>query len=434
MPENPPQDKSPGMLPETGTFSPSDAEVPSGAPATATKPIKTDDDESEATESNAAAVSVESEEDAEQEADMAEDVRRNRVTYLRQSIINSQSLLAFSAESSVSIPPQVVAGITSAQRTFGTTNWTPEIENAFWQAFRELSLRLKPVTSNSLQWVATQSRRVTITFISLGILSLLLLIFGQIFWVYINNTSTQIRESIKALNEKEALVTELDGTIRLLDGQIFSPQFNDLTDADRQKIQQNRNKSTAKSNTYYTEIDQIKRLLTAQYVILADWVPKFAGDPKPAEPGWFDSSEQAKAKQTALAKWYDEQNTERDFEKEYLLAQAGSILALMSTYVLPVLYGVLGTFAYILRSISRGVEERVLNESTILNFWVRIPLGMLSGVAVGWFLTSETLPTGWESVQPLAFAFVAGYSVELIFTGMDRLVGAFTGKNQAGTP
>ena len=357
-------------------------------------------------------------------------IQTNRQAHLQRAILNAQALMAFSAETDVELPDDVVEKITNAQRTYGKQTWSPQIETSFWLAFRELSSCVKPVTSSSLDWHARRGKVTAILFILLGICSLIALIFGQVFWVYINNTSTQIENSIQALNQKSAEFVELEGTMRLLKDRLEADSPVDDGTEDRQQLGQRLNELSGKIGTVESETKQIKRLLAAQYIILADWVPELPGDPKPSDPSWFDSEEEADSKRAALRVWYDQQNTEREFEKEYLLAQAASILALMSTYVLPLLYGALGTFAYILRSVARGIRERILNESSILNFWVRVPLGMLSGVAVGWFLSTDNLPTGWASVQPLALAFIAGYSVELIFTAMDRLVGAFTSSSQ----
>ena len=54
---------------------------------------------------------------------------------------------------------------------------------------------------------------------------------------------------------------------------------------------------------------------------------------------------------------------------------------------------------------------------------------MLAGFSVGWLLRVDegVIPTGFAANSPLALAFVAGYSLELVFTAMDRLIGAFAG-------
>jgi hypothetical protein len=51
---------------------------------------------------------------------------------------------------------------------------------------------------------------------------------------------------------------------------------------------------------------------------------------------------------------------------------------------------------------------------------------MLSGISVGLILKAGALPGTLSSVTLLALALLAGYSVELLFSAMDRLISAFS--------
>lgn len=100
----------------------------------------------------------------------------------------------------------------------------------------------------------------------------------------------------------------------------------------------------------------------------------------------------------------------------------------MSSYILPLFYGLLGAYAFILRTLSKEIASITFSSSSRVQLSLRWPLGMLAGIAVGWFFNDETLPKGLEPLQPLALAFLAGYGVELLFTGLDKLIHAFTGQ------
>lgn len=172
-------------------------------------------------------------------------------------------------------------------------------------------------------------------------------------------------------------------------------------------------------------------MLDAQYRILSDWVPDVSSDDsRPSEPGWFDSDSEAKEKMAQMEKWEAARESDLGIRREYWMVQAASIAALMTNFILHMLYKLLGTVAYILRSPSAEIRMVVLAESSIINYFVRLPLGMLAGIAVGWLMGSETLPTGLVSIQPLALAFIAGYSVELVFTAMDNVIAAFAGERK----
>jgi hypothetical protein len=112
---------------------------------------------------------------------------------------------------------------------------------------------------------------------------------------------------------------------------------------------------------------------------------------------------------------------------EVSLLNSKSTLAILSQYVLPLLYGLLGALAYILRTLSREIQNVTFTRGSEIRYSLRWPLGMLGGVTVGLFFDPTNL-TGFAAITPLGLAFLAGYGVELLFTGLDRMVSAFTGE------
>jgi hypothetical protein len=115
---------------------------------------------------------------------------------------------------------------------------------------------------------------------------------------------------------------------------------------------------------------------------------------------------------------------------EISLLNSKSTLDILSQYVLPLLYGLLGSLAYILRTLSREIHNVTFTRGSEIRYSLRWPLGMLGGVTVGLFFDTAEL-TGFAAITPLGLAFLAGYGVELLFTGLDRMVSAFTGESAA---
>jgi hypothetical protein len=93
----------------------------------------------------------------------------------------------------------------------------------------------------------------------------------------------------------------------------------------------------------------------------------------------------------------------------------------MAMLVLPVLYGALGTCAFVLRTVYAEMVERSFDGRRTGEFVVRIFLGMLSGVSLQWLLVREgqAIPGG---VTPAVLAFLGGYGVELLFAAIDRIL------------
>jgi hypothetical protein len=101
------------------------------------------------------------------------------------------------------------------------------------------------------------------------------------------------------------------------------------------------------------------------------------------------------------------------------------ILLSLSGYILPLLYGTLGAFAYIFRKLSDPLTKLNFAQDTWSIYTFRLHIGALGGLAIGWFINGSTPVSGAGALSPLALAFAAGYGSELLFTAMDKVVGAF---------
>ena len=106
------------------------------------------------------------------------------------------------------------------------------------------------------------------------------------------------------------------------------------------------------------------------------------------------------------------------------LKHVGNILG---DFLLPVLYGALGTCAFVMRSLFREMVDRTFDGRRAGEFKVRIFLGMLSGLTLQWLVVrSDGAVAG--GTTPAVLAFLGGYSVEMLFTALDRLVHLVAGR------
>ena len=116
---------------------------------------------------------------------------------------------------------------------------------------------------------------------------------------------------------------------------------------------------------------------------------------------------------------------------------AQDILGLVSVYygavtacLLPILYALLGTCAFLLRNVEEEVKALTFASSTKMN-WARFLIAGIGGAVVGLF--NFALTQG-ESISPLAIAFLVGYAVDVFFSFLEGLVQAFTkSKNPASS-
>lgn len=114
--------------------------------------------------------------------------------------------------------------------------------------------------------------------------------------------------------------------------------------------------------------------------------------------------------------------------------QSRLTLDFLNTYLLPLLYGLAGAMVYVVRRLT-GEVSGLSYRSGVINYPVRIWLGCVAGLAIGWFQHStgaggtEIAPA--PQLAPLALAFLAGFGVEIFFALLDRGLRAFT--DQPGT-
>ena len=114
-------------------------------------------------------------------------------------------------------------------------------------------------------------------------------------------------------------------------------------------------------------------------------------------------------------------------KREYGPYIAGPLGIVFGSFLLPVLYGALGTCAFVLRSLFREMVDRTFDGRRTGEFTVRIFLGMLSGLSLQWLVVRAD-GTVAGGMTPAVLAFLGGYSVEMLFTAMDRLVQLVTGR------
>jgi len=105
-----------------------------------------------------------------------------------------------------------------------------------------------------------------------------------------------------------------------------------------------------------------------------------------------------------------------------------AMLAMMTTYLLPMSFGVAGTIAALLRGIQHRVNESTLAPRDLALSLFRLSLGMVAGISVGLFFTpSSNLVQSGSGIGTLTLsasgvAFLAGYGAEGFFRMLDALV------------
>jgi len=94
-------------------------------------------------------------------------------------------------------------------------------------------------------------------------------------------------------------------------------------------------------------------------------------------------------------------------------------------WILPFLSGLLGATVFLLRDSLNPLTSNF----GLARVVVRLALGGVAGIIIGWFW----VPTGTFGPQigkgssiPMALAFLTGFSIDILFSALDRLKGTLS--------
>ncbi len=105
-----------------------------------------------------------------------------------------------------------------------------------------------------------------------------------------------------------------------------------------------------------------------------------------------------------------------------ILADVSVFYGAFTACILPVLYAMLGTCAFLLRSFEDPASSPIFTTSKVNS--ARFLIAAIGGAVVGLF-NNFTLAQG-ASISPLAIAFLVGYAVDVFFAFLEGLLKPFT--------
>ena len=394
---------------------------------------------------------------------------------LEESLEDASVLLWYATREGKSVSKQSISDIVVAQSSLGPGTRNPELEGRFWAALRELGAAVKPASVDSIlatysypfgHQVESGKRRLvdaasTKKKYSIAAIAVLgFLVVFQIYWFIgttirtdleshrneLDNIAGSLRAmSIAAANLDDLIVikqrqidtTETRVSVADNSGTIVpSPRPVTQLVAELESLKKDRDQTMLDYINATKRSFRVHRMLQGNAQMMGQWdlVTRFAGSSgetqEPAgayKPFLTPGEEQTPWGKDENLNEIEKSLFENTSEIELGLLNSKSALAVFSQYVLPLLYGLLGSLAYILRTLSSEIQNVTFTRGSEIRYSLRWPLGMLGGVTVGLFFDPADL-TGLAAITPLGLAFLAGYGVELLFAGLDRMVSAFTGE------
>ncbi|VEN72791.1 conserved membrane hypothetical protein [Candidatus Desulfarcum epimagneticum] len=373
--------------------------------------------------------------------------------YMKQAARESRILISYVARhSSAALDSEAAKTLIRSQYKMERNDWSPEDELRFWNAYDKVASSIKPVSIESLKAAlpdplsdeddgkkkkSTEAASSVSKYRRLTAVSLVLLLLAQIYWINGSDLTAKIDklftridavslnidkrkqdknhadlehdiEINKLVNEKKALIQEFGAAYQLLQDWnrfwqilIFHKQFEaEITHYARKK--------------YEHDMERIANEISEILVALK------TGDMAP---------DVSKAKRNALERLRFEgkkRTFEQEFDKErnklfLTRISAEFVIRSLQIYGLPLLYGLLGAIIYTLRSLAVEIKNLTYTRHSETKYRLRITMGLLAGMAIGWFLKPDDLSVA-GSLSPMTLAFLAGYNVEALFAVMDKFI------------
>ncbi len=326
---------------------------------------------------------------------------------LSQAVINANLMLVHASEQGLPISTEIIEKVVKAKYLEQNNAWTEADETEFWQVFRNISQIIQPITIDSIKAANTKSQ-------SNGWLMRLM---GRVerFTLTRRAVRRYVRGALFALFAMLIIqVYSLIGTTILNN---ISTSDGKIQSLEEQVILQQQLNNIPKARALQLNIDKVADEREKNIELLALWLRPidYLLLKEPADLSIFRQSKENKSTKREV---YDKIN---DLGIRVTQSAQHPIL-IIGAYILPLFYGLLGAYAYVLRVLSEEIKNITYSQDSDIKYILRINLGALAGLGVGLFFTPDSEHLIALNLPPLTLAFIAGYSIEFLFSAVDKYV------------
>lgn len=290
---------------------------------------------------------------------------------------------------------------------------------AFLAAYSSLATLMAPVTATTLRasdkrfgrrpWFVrflglkplAEAQLQALSFGAIALILLALIAFGGFAQTFISS----VTEKQKLLEKVSGDLDALEQRIAAVDRQEMALDGIDASDRHRAALLEALSRQSGELKAQHVALKKDESMLKASvdagYKTLSHWIPNLSGG-NPSQ------------------------------RQDHLRNIITPIASMLSGFAMPIFFGGLGTCAYILRTIYAQMVRHSFEPHRIGEYMVRIFLGTMSGVALQWLVVGDAAQIA--GIKPAGIAFVAGYSVELLFSAIDRALTAALGSLKPPLP
>lgn len=349
-----------------------------------------------------------------------------RPAYFDEALNDAERLLKYAAEIGIPVDADIRDQILEA-RAANRTGWSQEIAANLLTALTKLAASLKPVTAESLKACSADTGHTVHTYWMVSVCLAIIIVPFSLASFLSTAISTSIRTDITTANE---LAVKLRAQLGPPPPQGTAAANANIAATPAPPLPPGLNEADVITElqlyaSTIRDIDARARQLDV-LVFNAQWDP-FASIRK----DYKQIREKFELPQglTDYATAADDRTMvyqEVRYFAQSVLDDVSFFYGAMTTCLLPVLYALLGTCAYLLRHFEQQMAARTFIPSRANS--ARFLIAAIGGAVVGLF-NNFTITQG-ASIPPLAFAFLVGYAVDVFFSFLEGLLQTFTkGKN-----
>ena len=351
---------------------------------------------------------------------LSDEIPLQRPDTLLAKLQDAELMLAFAAESGVELDPKIRTQVLSARVAETNGQWTIAVAEDLLSAITTLAEKLSPVTVDSVKLCpnSAQADRM-LRFYRRIALILAFVIMPFSFATFVGGELT------KTINQDLDSANKLAVTVGSVDEVDAPPGQNAKGRTEAIRTLQ---EFAANTRSLYAHAKQLDRLLLANTIAVPYAREKTDQDYRKDDlelPPDLTNLAGVATKRIAVYQGIR-------YFAQTVQGTVTVIYGAFGTCVLPVLYALLGSAAYLLREFEQQLRTRTLTQTDahVAHFVV----AGISGAVVGLFSNFSSGSTGGiipfnfgqsSLASPLATAFLVGYAVDVFFSFLEGVIQSF---------
>ncbi len=343
---------------------------------------------------------------------------------LRNSIKKAEMLLVYAAERGITIEEELIKSILEAKENDKEKKLNNDIVTKFWVSYNILSQKVHPVSIDSILaskelkieykgFLKFLGKRTRMSFAGyavrkymvLAIISVVTMMIIQIYALKGTTVLDNIQQWEKQSSEIEQRLEELDLII-------------DIRGDNRSAVKE---RTRLEDNLVVLGIQ-----IESSIELLKSWLRFGNFSLETSKKEKQKQKEKANANKEDMPDYVVFSGTETNVKT---IQEATNLTQILGLYILPLMYGLLGGFVFVLRFLAVEVKDLIFSKASTTKYTLRILLGAIAGLSIGLFWDDlQSKQSGFiASLSLLFLAFITGYSVEYMFILIDKGIGKIIG-------